>query len=1333
MIHALSTYVPQDRCRALARGETLPNRTTGSALFADISGFTPLTGQLTQTLGARRGIEELTQRINRVYDALIGQVERYHGSVIGFAGDAVTCWFEAGDGQAAARSVACAQAMQSITQTFEGLSVKVAITSGPARRWGVGDPAIQLIDTLAGATVARLATAEHLAKQDETLLDAATVAALANELTIREWRGAESGERFAVLASATLQVTPSTAKVQNIAIPAETLKPWLLPAVSEREQSGHGAFLTELRPTVALFLRFSGLDYDDDEQAGEKLDSVIRRAQSILNRFEGALLQLTIGDKGSYLYASFGAPIVHEDDANRAIHAALALKRLSQEFTFLQPVETGISSGTMRTGACGGSTRRTYGALGDDVNLAARLMTTAAPGEILVSGRVQKVAADTFTFEPRPPLPLKGKAEPLPVFAVTGLRRQRAIRLEEPHYTLPTMGRQAELALIDEKLELALQGKGQVIGITAEAGLGKSRLVAEAIRLAHKRGFTGYGGACESSGTNTAYLVWRPIWQAFYNVDPAASPRRQIRSLEGEIKDRAPPRVQAIPVLASLLDIAIEDNDFTRTLEPQDRRNVLAVLLEDCLKSAAAEEPLLFVLEDLHWLDPLSHDLLETLARVSVNLPVCFVLPYRPPELARLQAPRVEALPHFTRITLNALTAAEAEQLIRAKLALLFPERTGALPKALAAQLTARAEGNPFFIEELLNYLRDRGLDPYDERTLNLLELPTSLHALILSRIDQLTEPQKVTLKTASVIGRLFRVAWLHGYYPALGEADRVKADLSELARLDLTPLDTPEPELAYLFKHIVTHEVAYESLPHATRTRLHEQLAQFIETLGADKYPDLIAYHYGLSENTSKQREYFQKAGDAAKAAYANEAALDYYGRLLPLLTEPAARIDLRLNRGAVLELTGKWPEAEAEYQAALTLGEQIADAATARCRHALGVLARGRGDYDVALDWLERARVTFEGLEDRTELGQALAEIGVVFWRKGEYAQAQFHLEKSLTLARKLGDKPNTALAIHNLGVVADHQSNYAAARTLFQESLTLKQEMNDKRGVSASLNSLGIVARNQGDYTTARAYFEGSLALRREMGDKWGVAQSLNNLGFVAYLQGDYTAARTFCQEGLALFQEMGDKRGVGNSLNDLGLMALNQGDYTAARALTRESLALRQEMGDKWGVAVSLSNLGLLALNQGDYTAARALIQESLALRREIGDKLGIASCLNNLGHVTCEQADYSTAQAHYETSLRICQETGDKSIAACNLAGLAALAAGLGDMRRAARLAAAAETLRASINLAWEAFERRLYERTVSLARAGLSEAEFNTAWAEGEKLTLEEAVRMALS
>ena len=1201
-MNTLCTYLPEDRCRALASGLPLPDRTRGAALFADISGFTHLTETLAQQFGARRGSEELTRQINAVYDALIAEVERYGGSVISFAGDAITCWF---DGDAGASAAAAAQTMQTAMTAFPQLGLKVAVTAGPARRFAVGNPAIQRLDTLAGATIARLAAAEHLARQGDILADTQVAETLADGATLRAERVSEAGQRFVVLGTIEDLVRPVSPPAGDLA--PEMLQPWVLPAVFERERCGLGNFLTELRPAVTLFVRFTGIDYDADEQAGAKLDQLICQVQAILARREGALLQLNIGDKGSYLYAVFGAPTAHEDDAYRAVEAAWAVSAALAKLAFLQPVQIGISQGIVRAGAYGGATRRTYGVLGDDVNLAARLMTTAAPGEILVSGGVESATAASFSFDPRPPLPIKGKAEPLPVFAFTGLRHQRAIRLEEPAYTLPMMGRQAELALIEAKLAAAKRGQGQVIGITAEAGVGKSRLVAEAVRLARKLGFTGYGGACQASGTTTPYLVWRPIWQAFFGLDVTAPLRRQIRILESEIEDRAPSRLPALPVLAPLLDLSIEETDFTRGLGARTRRQVLGAIVEECLRSAAQEGPVLLVLEDLHWLDGLSYELLEDLARVSANLAVCFVLAYRPADTAHAQewVGRVEKLPHFTRVPLSALAAGEAEQLIRAKLAQFFPARSDALPAALARELMGRSEGNPFYLEELLNYLHDRGIDPYSPEAMRAVELPASLQALVLSRIDRLDELQKAALKTASVIGRVFSVTWLHGYYPALGAMERVQADLTELARLDLTPLDTPEPELRYLFKHIVTREVAYESLATATRVQLHEQLAQFIETLGPGRYLDLLAFHYSQTDNVAKQREYLQKAADAALKAYAKDAAIDYYTRLLPLMDTPQAQMGVYSQRAGVREHMGQLREAEADYHAALALN-QTADtaAAAAQCLLGLASVCQLRGNHQAALACLSQARDVMTALNEQVGLAGVHLVFGSIFWRLRQHGEARREIASSLTIGRALGDKMLVAKALNNLGELASDEGKMSEAKACLDECLTLGRELNSRMVIGAALNNLAQVYLKQGDSAGARPLFEESLGLHRMRGDKRMMALTLGNLGVLAFTQHDLAEAQDIQNQCLALHHEMGNQSGIAMTLVNLAEIALAQGETAQARRASEEGLRLAQAIGEQEYVVLHLAGLAAVAGQQADLKRAARLAAAAEALRASV---------------------------------------------------------------------------------------------------------------------------------
>ncbi len=1220
----LRTYLPQDRLRALARGESLPDRTNGSVLFVDISGFTPLTETLRESLGPRRGAEELTKHLDAVYSLLIADVERYGGSVIGFAGDAITCWFDQMQGSSALRATICAFGLQQVMRVFAAvalpngattaLALKAAVATGPARRFSVGDPAIQSMDVLAGVTVARTAIAEHLAQKGDVLLDEATVNELGAVLTVSEWRtDAGSGARFAVAGqlsgfSAQSIVTPQAG---GLVTADSLLRPFILPAVYEREQSGQESFLTEFRPCVALFVRFVGIDYDAD-QAEAQLNSFIRRAQAIVARYDGTLLHTIIGDKGSYAYITLGAQSAHEDDARRAVKIALELRKHAQSLGFLAPLQVGLTQGMLRVGAYGGPTRRTYSALGDEVNFAARLMQAAAPGEILISGQAHKALAYDFVFEPRPPLLMKGKSEPLPVFAVMGKRQQHAIRLQEPAYALPMVGRLTELETISEKLDLALNGQAQIIGLVSEAGLGKSRLVAEAIRLARRKSFTGYGGACQSDALNTPYQAWKSIWSAFFGIDPEMPLRKQVRLLQGEIEDHAPERVQALPLLGILLNLEIPENDFTQSLEPKYRQSALRALLEDCLRAAAKDEPLLIVIEDLHWVDALSHDLLEELARALSDSPVCFVLAYRPPQLQRLRdsLPRLEALPNFAKIELSELTASEAEQAIRAKLAQLYPARGGTVPPLLVEKLMTRAQGNPFFLEELLNFLHDRSLDPRDPTVLEKIELPDSLHTLILSRIDQLSESEKTTLRVASIIGRLFRAAWLTGYYPALGALPQVKADLQELDNLDITPLNTPEPELAYLFKHIVTHEVTYESLPFATRARLHAQLAAYLEkqisagALHESSLLDTLVYHYTHSENRAKQREYLRKAGQAALEVSAFNTAVEYLAFLLELTpaTDPA-RAALAQQLAEAHYRLSEFPAARAAIQQAQAAAKTDTDRAAALAL--LGEMTSNLGDYAEAQTILAEALPLARSSGNALTLCSALYALSDVYWRLGKLEDAKATLNESLALARELGNVTRALFALNRLGTVALNQLNLTEAEQLLTEVYTRAVAVGNRERAMVALNNLGEVSKEKQQAIVARDYYQQSLVLAREIGAQQNIAVLLINLVDTDIQLGQLTDARAGLREGLALTLRLGALPWVVSAVMYFAILAYAEGQVE--RALALWGLARRQPAWSsdhqreldltlaRWALDVAAAEAGLA---QGAVLNWETTIQELL---------------------------------------------------------------------------------------------------------------------------------------
>lgn len=1171
-VAGLDAYLATDRRLALAQGADLPDRALGTVLFADVSGFTGLTEALARAHGARRGAEELSAHLNAVYEALIAQAECQQGSVIAFAGDAITCWFEGDEGRrATASALAMQRAMDEFSQIQVGggqvrsLAVKTAVAQGPVRRFLVGDPAQQLLDVMAGATLSRMAEAAALAEKRETVLDAETARSLGDGLRIAGWRRSpRTGADFAVAGQLDCEVAPRPWP-RSPRLEDSILRPFLLRPVYDRLQAGQGDFLTELRPAVALFLHFEGVDYDHDPDAGRRLDGYVRWVQEVAGRYGGYLLLVAHGDKGSHLYCSFGAPVAHENSAWRALAAAHELRCPPAALSFVNRTQIGISSGTMRTGAYGSSGRRTYGVLGDDVNLAARLMEKANPGQVLVSEPVRRVTAAAFAWQSLEALQAKGKTGSIVAFALLGPAGQEASPME-PQYALPMVGRSAELGLIRERLDTAAGGKGHVITIAAEAGMGKSRLVAEALRLARERGVTARVGHCLSHGTNASYLAWGPIWRGLLGVRDGGPLEEQIAVLQTRLRALDPALEPRLPLLGPVLKLAIPENDLTAKLEARLRKASLEDLLAECLRKIARQSPLLLVLEDLHWMDGLSAELLEVLARAVARSPVLLLLTQRPQPGTAAAEPGYRRFEYHTLIQLSEFTETEARRLVELKLKQLY-DFEGPVPPVLLGRLTARASGNPFYLEELLNYLKDRQIDFQDPAAVSALDFPDSLHSLVLSRVDRLAETEQAALKIASVVGRLFPAAVVWGIQTARGRA-AVSADLANLCAAELTALDRPEPELSYIFKHIVIQEVAYESLPQSTRGRLHTEIGLQLETLYAqalEQQIDLLAFHFDRGTNLEKKLHYLRRAGEAAQAKYANQAAISYYERLLPLLP-PAESIAIRLSLGKVWELVGEWKKAGACYQHASEAAEAAGDRlAHARCQLATADLLRRQGLLAEAGDWLGLARMTFQELNDLPGLGQTL----------------------------------------HTSGTVAAMQGDYERARSLYEQSLAIRQQLGDTAQVASLHSNLSLVRRFTGDYEHARRLSELSLELRRQVGDRWAIANSLNNHGVLLRDAGEHGPARAVLEESLAISREIGDRWSIANTLTSLAEVTLDQKDWPATANFLRDSLATNLELGDRTAVAFILEYFAAIAAGQGRMAEALRLAGVAAELRTTIG--------------------------------------------------------------------------------------------------------------------------------
>jgi class 3 adenylate cyclase/tetratricopeptide (TPR) repeat protein len=1166
-------YIPRDRRRALATGAEMPDRVQGAGLFADISGFTPLTEALAAELGPHRGAEELTAVLGRVFHEVIGQLDRFGGDVIYFSGDAITGWIDEDDGR---RATAAALAMQEAIarvgtvvtpggSTFT-LAMKVAIAVGKARRFVVGDPEIQLIDVLAGRLVDDLAASEHHASKGEVVLDPSAVAALGSRVELSELRvDPANGRGFGVVRALTVDVADAPSLEPGTRLPDDLVRPWLLPAVNDRLRAGRGEFLAELRPAFPLFLRFGGIDYDDDDDAIVKLDDLVRRAQRITTRYGGNVLQLTLGDKGAYLYGVFGAPLAHEDDAARAAAAALELRDL-EGMTAATGIQIGITHGRLRSGTYGHVMRRTFVCLGDAVNLSARLMSAAPAGGIYVSEAVQHGAGDAFIWESIPDLTVKGKTAPVVVFALTGSLARMSRR--QTRYQLPLVGRRSELDRLQAGLAEARAGRGQVVAISAEAGMGKSRLVAEFVRTMRRRGQTLAFGECQSFGANSSYFAWREIWRRLLGIEDGDLEEEQRQALEGALSDIDPALVARTPLLEAVLGITIPDTDVTRSFDAKLRKASLEDLLATCLR-ARATRPLVIVLEDCHWIDQLSRDLLETLVRTAATLPVLFVLAYRPAASVG-GGLGLERLPQFAEIALGELDAAETRLLIRSKLEQLAGAsggRAAEAPDALVDLITTQSQGNPFYVEELLIYLSSKAIDPNDAGALRALEIPESLESLVLSRIDTVGEAPRRTLKVASVIGRVFHAPTLPGVYPELGTPEAVLDQLDGLRAVELVTLDQ-EAEQAYLFKHVLTQEVAYESLPFAIRAQLHGRVGAYIEATAADSIDrelDILAHHYWRSDNEAKKVEFLGRAGDAAQESYANAAAIDYYERLVSLLPD-AERGAVLLKLGKVLELSGNWGRAEAVASEALGIALRLGDRrAQAWSETALAEVARKQGRYEQATARLEAAAATFREVEDDPGVGRVLHLAGTVAAQRGELETARQRYEESLAIRERIGDLPSVAALVSNLAIVAENEGDFVEARRLNERALAIRAAIGDRWAIGVSENNLGMIALHQQAYEEARVRFEEAMRLHHEVGDRWSMALHENNLGNATRELGDLRAARSNYAASLVAYREYEDRWGLAFLLEDVALLAAQVGDHTRAVALIEAGEVLRLEIG------------------------------------------------------------------------------------------------------------------------------------------------------------------------
>ncbi|HEX4744369.1 MAG TPA: adenylate/guanylate cyclase domain-containing protein [Candidatus Limnocylindria bacterium] len=1023
---------------------------------------------------------------------------------------------------------------------------------------------------------------------------------------------------------AAAQAAPRIAAPAAVAEPPPVPQPAAAPSTestSLQVPTATARALAEQRKVVTiLFADLSGSTPLAEKLDPEDLRGILGRYFNTLarqiQRYEGTIDKY-IGDA---IMCVFGAPISHEDDAERAIRAAIAMQGsiqrlnddLEREHGVRLALRIGINTGEVVAGLLGGDVQRAYTVVGDAVNTAQRFESVAPLNEVLVSETTRRLAIHSFEFETLPPVTLKGKAHPVAAYRVLRPRDE-----EIPPEASPLVGRERELARLRGALGDALAGEGQLLAIVGEAGVGKSRLIAE-FKAGLAAGVERLSGRCASYETNTPFaLVAHLIRGAFRIPETSDEPTARVALREGFARYG-----DTLDDGSMLLLLDVLGYGERSTLEAERKRTVLVGILRAFLARAGERIAFVIAAEDLHWADLASVAVLAALARDVPTLPCLFITTARTGWAPPWEANTLE-LPPFTDAETRALIAEildvpPSENTIRTIL-----ERTG---------------GNPFFVEEVVRAMRESGAS----------ELPPSVQEVIEARIERLPDGPSRTLQAASVIGATFWYRVLERLLPG----QSVFADVSELEHEAFIVTRSVRPELTYGFRQSLLREVAYQTQLLATRRAMHQAVGEAIEVLfrdRVDEFVDLLAYHYDRSEDGASALRWLVRAGDRARALFANDEALESYRAALRRATDG----DGPLGAATILERLADVQRLVGDHEGALaSLVEARMRAGTPQ-PETLARLDRKAGTTLVLKGEAEEARAAFDrGLRrigpDEPETARIRTQLGLLEFRAGAYDDARAALTDAVRIGEQTGTADVLAEALKLLGNVANNVGDLRGAESLYQRARSAYQEAGDTVGVTNVRSNLAALYRRTDRVAEAREEYVAVAAICRRTGDVWGLAIAENNTGEVLRTAGEAAAAARHYEQALAIFERIGEPVYAAAVRMNLGAARVEAGEAGAGRAdlieAEREMLALG---GTKFLPSVN-RDLAAAELAVGDLDAAEARAERALGLAQRAGARQTEAQIVRIRAEIALARGDRDAARELLAASATTLEELGEQA-------------------------------------------------------------------------------------
>jgi class 3 adenylate cyclase/tetratricopeptide (TPR) repeat protein len=995
----------------------------------------------------------------------------------------------------------------------------------------------------------------------------------------------------------------------------------------------------------------------DPEVMHQLMDQVLRLMAEAVHRYEGTVNQYL----GDGLMALFGAPIALEDHAFRAVQAALTIQETisgySTQFQRDHGIEVrirvGLNTGLVVVGRIGDDLRMDYTAVGNTTHLAARLQVLAEPGTILITETTYRLVAGYIRSEAMGPVEVKGQHALVQVYKVAGRRRWRSrLEISAERGLTPLVGRQRELTLLDDCLTRAEGGRGQVVGIVGEAGVGKSRLLYEfhtSLAGGRVHWLTGH---CVAYGQTTPYLPFLEILRANFQIEEEDNPLQIQEKLRQGVHLLDESLAATLPFLEALFGLRGAD-DALRHLEPKDKRQQTFEAIRALASAGSQRQPHVLVFENLHWLDQTSEDCLTMLVESLAGFPILVLTTHRPGYTVRWADKT-----YYTQIAPDLLTNAEAEAMVAALLG------SRALPPGLLRCIQEKASGNPLFIEEVTRVLVERGLLGRENGGFTWtsdaeVAFPDTIQDIMRARIDRLQEPVKRTVQTAAVIGREFGLRLL----TRISEwAAVVPQDLETLKQAELIHERRVFPELVYCFKHAVIQDVAYESLLLQRRQALHGAIGQAIAELYADRLEEqaaVLAYHYARSAHQDRAVTYALVAGDRAARLYARAEATTYYEQALTMARAlPSSPEAQRAQIDAILKLAS---------------------------------VGMTRQDLERDGRNLEQAHALAEALADVRRLAQVLYWQGRILYALGDPQTALGHARQSLAIADRLGDEALAAPSTNLMGRISWYLSDYVNASQQLARSTEQMRRLGNTTEEATAAAFAGLNFGFIGEFTQALAYADHGLRLAREIRNPFAESAAYHYRGMIHNQRGAWTQAITDCEEARRVAERTGDRFRVYLVQFFEGRAHTMDGNTGRGRELLAESIALSAQLGTTFGVGMAKAYQAECLLARGERDAVPPLCHEAIGLAEETGDKYAKA-----LAHRTLAEALFALAPADPQDAeramleaIRLQQEIGNQPELARSYMSYARLLQGWGEAAKASEYLTRAISMFQQMDMAWD--------------------------------------------